>query len=1513
MSQPSRPRTRGPAERRQRSFILEQPVNLEERKLLTPFVVAAPDTVTYTPTTTGDTVSGPVVVTQNVVPATASTFESAAPLTSVAEFAPLSEFGGDIVRIEAGPGGDFGQDVYAITRGPGENPNAIDDPGVIYRLDPATGQASVFFDLNSVVSQLEPTATPGNSVGSATGLVNWYDLSFDPEGYFDGTPSLFVASVDRSDPAKNAIYQISSAGKLLAVFADFTDGASAGRFTSNPSAILVPPVEQQSFLRGLLAGSGLGASTIAATTFSAFFFNANEYRPGQNISTATLPFGISQTNLTLGPQTSLTAANTDYISSVYSTFADFGTPAAGGIPAEPGLSGVQGINGELLINQGVFPTTPTTAIDTYPAISTEFRRFEDSAFDYYGYFSQGMTVAQATTTTGTGGTGTGTGGGSGTGTATGNTFTFGGPVYVGSLFVADLGTGLAISVANPVTAADPTLLPVQGSGTATVVYNATTGVPTSIETPGGNDGGRIVRISPTGAVTPFAEGFDTSGALDSSSFVDSSLSITFSADGTTLYASDDDAIWEFKTVTDLASSTSGSLIGLNDLRTLGVPYQGQDTAVAVVDTGVDASNPDFRGKVATGTNVITGGPGNLDTAAISNATANNNNGGGTGGSGGTTGGQSVGVTQFGHGTLLAGVVAQLVPQATIVPVDVFDPFVLPSTTTTTTGGGTGGSSGTTVTASSNGVTTSQQVYEGLQYVSSHPYVADPVRPGQFDRVTNVLLGFGTTETFASEEDAFKRYPQVVISLKNDMTLLRRRGIQPIAAAGQFGAPFAAGTSTTTGTTTTTTAQGDNNSENTNVGDVNGMSLPAALNEVTSVTGLIPFPFSTGPGYFPGQPPQAVFPQGVGPVLVFGNSTTTPGGSGTQGNTGTGTGTTTTGTNDLVQLTNGNQAFGTGTGTGTGGGTGATTTTTGAIFYTDRILAAANRSLTTDYAAPAIDVPTFGRTFAGNLFEANYFVGGGTSLSAAIVSGAFDLVSSALQYWSTLNKTGVTTDAYLTTPVGVTTLNFGPRALKDFTAYNNPDGINSILEWTAVPATDANDGLSQSTPPMMFGSTSFRNYSQISVSNAIAAIEGEVAIQYLLKHNDFNIIDTNHDGLVTAQEVQTFVDDSAAMGLPEAGAMAALLGGTARIPDNVTPTLAGESPDQPDVEQRRFNFFDYVADGQLNGAISINQFKLLAHELLPTPTSFSVVDRQRSSGDGYLVNPNVPRNYKDLQHVLPSFEFVPKSAVAKYKGVSPDRFGVNRNVVQTDGVFPVYTLFTGKAGTTTTSKGTTTSTSTTTGSAATTGSGSTSGSSASSPTFNVTPVTIAAATGTTPTTTTSAPASTTSTPTSTTPTPTTTTTTTGNTGSTTPSTTPAQGSTTTSTTGSSTTSQTTVAAALNQLASTLAANQPQTAGSLSSTPTPTPTPVATPTPTPTPVATTPSVGTTLAPAQPITAPTPATTPVPAAVTPPVASVSASQVASVAAAPAKAAAKAAAKAPAPKKSVWDNIADTFKNIF
>ncbi|MCA1685226.1 MAG: hypothetical protein LC745_04445, partial [Planctomycetia bacterium] len=470
MSQPSRPRSDRPAKRRHRQIKFEAVQPLEDRCLLAPILALSPTLAAITPAA-----APPPNTSVNTV--TVSTgepdigFLTAAPFDSVSQLTSISSFGGDIVRIRSGPGGPFGNDVYAISRGAGENAagltaaqttnnnttqsvvtGAINRPGVIYRVDPATGNTNVFFDLNTLIPQLDANkqTNAGNSVGAATGLVNWYDITFDPEGYFDGKPSMFVSSVDRQDPAKNAVYRIAPDGKFMGMFVQFSAGFAANNLNVNPSAILVPPPEDQTFLRGLIAGGGV-TSTNAGTSFSALFFNANAYSPGQVVSTTTLPKGVVQTGLINGPITGLTAANIDYTSRVYGTFTDFGTPGANGIPAQPGFSGVEGINGDFLLGgavanpltgavvaapTGIISQTPTlttrantladtTVTDRYAVVTSDFRRFEDIGFDQYGYFAQGAQIGLGGTTLGvtTNGIGsvggTGPGGGSGTGVATG--------------------------------------------------------------------------------------------------------------------------------------------------------------------------------------------------------------------------------------------------------------------------------------------------------------------------------------------------------------------------------------------------------------------------------------------------------------------------------------------------------------------------------------------------------------------------------------------------------------------------------------------------------------------------------------------------------------------------------------------------------------------------------------------------------------------------------------------------------------------------------------------------------------------------------------------------------------------------------------------------------------------------------------------------------------------------------------------------------------------------------------
>src|SRR5262249_12208665 len=110
---------------------------------------------------------------------------TAPPRTPLSDSAPPSPRHRLLPTSGHRPGRVFGDAVYAISRGAGGNPAAVDRPGVIYRVNTATGKASLFFDLNTVLNQTDPNnTTPGrpaaNSMGADTGLVNWYSITFDP-------------------------------------------------------------------------------------------------------------------------------------------------------------------------------------------------------------------------------------------------------------------------------------------------------------------------------------------------------------------------------------------------------------------------------------------------------------------------------------------------------------------------------------------------------------------------------------------------------------------------------------------------------------------------------------------------------------------------------------------------------------------------------------------------------------------------------------------------------------------------------------------------------------------------------------------------------------------------------------------------------------------------------------------------------------------------------------------------------------------------------------------------------------------------------------------------------------------------------------------------------------------------------------------------------------------------------------------------------------------------------------
>ncbi len=89
MSQPSRPRSRGTAERRRRNIKLDRPMPLETRSLMAPVVATFPLQASFTAAATPTNADlGIVTVTEN----TTATLDTQAPITSVSELTPASSF-----------------------------------------------------------------------------------------------------------------------------------------------------------------------------------------------------------------------------------------------------------------------------------------------------------------------------------------------------------------------------------------------------------------------------------------------------------------------------------------------------------------------------------------------------------------------------------------------------------------------------------------------------------------------------------------------------------------------------------------------------------------------------------------------------------------------------------------------------------------------------------------------------------------------------------------------------------------------------------------------------------------------------------------------------------------------------------------------------------------------------------------------------------------------------------------------------------------------------------------------------------------------------------------------------------------------------------------------------------------------------------------------------------------------------------------------------------------------------
>ena len=193
-------------------------------------------------------------------------------------------------------------------------------------------------------------------------------------------------------------------------------------------------------------------------------------------------------------------------------------PPPEGSQPRPALAACRGPTASCSSDRVVPATTTSLTIDQTGAVSTDLRRFEDIAFDHYGYFSQDIPLTSTTTTSTT----------PTVASTTAFTVTLP-PVSAGNLFVSDLATGLSVTVTSVLngTAGQPgfipagitVVVPVQGPGSVGVKlenpnepYDPVNN-PLVVDTSGATatSGGRIVQITPQGVVSDFAQGFDTSG------------------------------------------------------------------------------------------------------------------------------------------------------------------------------------------------------------------------------------------------------------------------------------------------------------------------------------------------------------------------------------------------------------------------------------------------------------------------------------------------------------------------------------------------------------------------------------------------------------------------------------------------------------------------------------------------------------------------------------------------------------------------------------------------------------------------------------------------------------------------------------------------------------------------------------------------------------------------------------------------------------------------------------------
>ena len=247
--------------------------------------------------------------------------------------------------------------------------------------------------------------------------------------------------------------------------------------------------------------------------------------------------------------------------------------------------------------------------------------------------------------------------------------------------------------------------------------------------------------TPTASVTEFATNFNTSQFQNSQSFIDSSLSITFSADGTTLYAADNDGIWQFKTVTSLAGSTVRLDHRPERPADPGRPLRGPEQRRGRRRHRRRRNVPELPGPCRHGPERPLQRRGQPR--------------------------HRPGAVDHDHDSGRRRDDRRASPTATAPRWPAWSPSSSPRRRSSRSTSSPRPPTPSTARPPARRhhelprrSTSPEALYNGLKYTADHPFVADPVRPNKQDRVVAATLGFGTTQTFNSEAGALKKFPQV---------------------------------------------------------------------------------------------------------------------------------------------------------------------------------------------------------------------------------------------------------------------------------------------------------------------------------------------------------------------------------------------------------------------------------------------------------------------------------------------------------------------------------------------------------------------------------------------------------------------------------------------------------------------------------------------------------------------------------------------------------------------------------